>query len=87
MQLDITNSDLQTLLTLYNHEIDKLKEKLLNGESWENLKPVRLNITGLAIAIQKAHGYNVALAGQMNDEPVQAVKANRLNSELMEGKV
>jgi hypothetical protein len=83
MQLDITNSDLQTLLALYNHEIDKLKEKLLNGESWENLKPVRTNITELAIAIQKAHGYNVALAGSIND-PAQLPETNKLNSQLME---
>lgn len=57
MQPDITNKDLQTLLTLYNQEIDKLKEKLLNGESWENLKPVRRNITELATAIHKLYGY------------------------------
>lgn len=66
MQLNITGSDLQTLLTLYNQEIEKLKEKLLNGETWENVKPVRRNITELAIAIQKSHGYNVALAGRTN---------------------
>jgi hypothetical protein len=84
MQLDITNSDLQTLLALYNHEIDKLKVKLLNGESWENLKPVRSNITELAIAIQKAHGYNVALAGTLTGVPEEANKVSKLNSELME---
>jgi hypothetical protein len=61
MQLDITNKDLPTLLTLYNQEIEKLKEKLLNGESWENLRVVRRNITELAIAIQKVHGFNVAI--------------------------
>jgi hypothetical protein len=60
MQLDFTNKDLQTLLTLYNQETEKLKEKLLNGESWENVKPVRRNITELGIAIQKSYGYIVS---------------------------
>ena len=66
MQPDITNTELETLLTLYNQEIEKLKEKLLNGESWENLRPIRSNITELAIAIQKSHGYNVALGGPVS---------------------
>lgn len=60
MQLDITNIDLQTLLVLYRQEMDTLKEKLLSGESWENLKPVRRNITELAITIRRSHGYNVS---------------------------
>lgn len=59
MQTNTDGKDLLTLLSLYNQEIDKLKEKLLNGESWENLKPLRANITELAIAIQKLHGYVV----------------------------
>jgi len=59
MHSNINGKDLQSLLSLYNQEIDKLKEKLLNGESWENLKPQRANITELAIAIQKLHGYVV----------------------------
>ena len=59
MHSNINGKDLQSLLSLYNEEIDKLKEKLLNGESWENLKPLRANITELAIAIQKLHGYVV----------------------------
>jgi hypothetical protein len=59
MHSNINGKDLQSLLSLYNQEIDKLKEKLLNGESWENLKTQRANITELAIAIQKLHGYVV----------------------------
>lgn len=85
MQLDISNSDLQTLLALYNQEIEKLKEKLLNGETWENVKPIRRNITELAIAIQKSHGYNVAVnskTNQLGKEPVS--QANHLSSEVAE---
>jgi len=57
MQPDITSKDLPALLTLYNQEIDILKDKLLNGESWENLRNQRRNITELAIAIHKLHNY------------------------------
>jgi hypothetical protein len=56
MQTEIKDHDLQTLLVLYNQEIDMLKEKLLNGETWDNLKKHRKNITELAIAIHK-NGY------------------------------
>lgn len=85
MQLDITNSDLQTLLALYNHEIDKLKEKLLNGETWEDVKPVRRNITELAIAIQKSHGYNVALGAKTNLPAQEKLpQADQLSSEIVE---
>jgi len=66
MQPDIRSRDLESLLTLYNQEIEKLKERLLNGETWENLKPTRRNITELAIAIQKSYGYNVALGTTIN---------------------
>ena len=55
MQLDITGRDLPTLLALYNQEMDNLREKLLDGESWDNLKANRRNITELAIAINKCH--------------------------------
>lgn len=61
MQLDITNKDLQTLLALYDLESEKLNEKLLNGESWSNLKPVCRNITELAKAIQKQYGLIVTV--------------------------
>jgi len=47
------------LLALYNQEIDTLKDKLLNGESWENLRNTRKNITELAIALHKSHNYIV----------------------------
>jgi hypothetical protein len=59
MQLNIKGKDFQTLLVLYNQEIGSLNEKLLNGESWENLKSHRRNITELAIAIHKSHGHTV----------------------------
>ena len=84
MQLNITNTDLQTLLTLYNQEIDTLKEKLLNGESWEKLKPIRQNITELAIAIQKFHGFNVAKASSFDSRPSSANQTGKRGSEVLE---
>jgi hypothetical protein len=59
MQSDTTNKDLLTLLALYNHELETLKEKLLNGESWDNLRPTRRNITELAMTIHRSHNYDV----------------------------
>lgn len=60
MQIDVTNKDLQTLLALYNHEVNQLREKLLTGEPWNELKQLRSNITELAKAIHKSHGFVVA---------------------------
>lgn len=57
MQHSMKDKNFETLLTLYNQEIDTLKEKLLNGESWENLRNTRQNITELAIALHKSHNY------------------------------
>jgi hypothetical protein len=57
MEDDLTGKDYQSLLNLYNQEIDSLKDRLLNGESWENLKDQRRNITQLAIALTKSHGH------------------------------
>lgn len=54
MKHELREKNLQTLLSLYNLEIDTLKEKLLNGESWENLQIQRRNVTELAIAIHKS---------------------------------
>lgn len=59
MKYELKGKDLPTLLALYNQEIDTLKEKLLNGELWENLQTQRRNVTELAIAIQKLHSYSV----------------------------
>jgi hypothetical protein len=59
MQPDIEGKSLQTLLNLYNKEIDLLKQKLLNGESWDSLRDQRRNITELAISIHKLHNYIV----------------------------
>jgi hypothetical protein len=59
MPPDIEGESLQALLNLYNKEIDFLKQKLLNGESWENLRDQRRNITELAISIHKLHNYIV----------------------------
>jgi len=60
MQIDIKGKDLQTLIALYSQEIDLLKEKLLNGESWENLRNQRRNITELAIAIHREHQFVIS---------------------------
>jgi hypothetical protein len=57
MQNTIANHSLETLLALYNQEIDKLKEKLLNGDTWENTKSTRKKITELAVALQKSYNY------------------------------
>jgi hypothetical protein len=57
MQHSIKGRSFETLLALYNQEIDTLKSKLLNGENWDNLKNTRRNITELAIALHKSHNY------------------------------
>ena len=57
MQHDVAGKDYQSLLNLYNQEIDSLKHKLLNGESWESLKDQRRNITELAMALHKSYGH------------------------------
>ena len=61
MQHQTPDHPLENLLALYNQEIDKLKEKLLNGETWEATKSIRKNITDLAITLQQS--YNYVLAG------------------------
>jgi hypothetical protein len=53
MNLSTENADLPTLLHLYNQEIDILKSKLLSGESWENLKMHRKNVSRLAMALYR----------------------------------
>jgi hypothetical protein len=60
MQHPTTDKNFEALFTLYNQEMDLLKEKLLNGESWENLNSTRKNITELAIALHKSHSYIVS---------------------------
>ena len=60
MQHQIPDYPLETLLALYNQEIDKLKEKLLNGETWEATKSIRKNITDLAITLQQSYNYDLA---------------------------
>jgi len=83
MQLDFSNKDLQTLLSLYNQEMDKLNQKLLNGDSWEDVKPVRRNITELAIAIQKSHGHIVI--GRTNSaNPAEFPQTDEFNNQPVE---
>jgi hypothetical protein len=43
--------DPRTLLDMYGREISDLRLKLLEGESWENLKVHRRNIAGIAMAL------------------------------------
>jgi hypothetical protein len=57
MQPHIRGKDYQTLLTLYNHEVSILQEKLLSGASWEDLKNERRNITELAMALHRSYGH------------------------------
>jgi hypothetical protein len=57
MQHDIRGKDYETLLTLYNHEVSTLQEKLLSGEPWEDLKDERRNITELAMALHRSYGH------------------------------
>ena len=59
MHTEFEGKDLEALLVLYNSEIKLLKEKLLNGEPWDNLRDQRRNITELAISIHKLHNYIV----------------------------
>jgi len=53
MHYTIQHKNFQTLLTLYSEEIGKLNEKLLNGESWDNLHITTEDITQLAVAIHQ----------------------------------
>ena len=53
MHPDFQNADLHELLQSYNQEVKILKFKLLGGESWENLREHKRNVTELAIAIHK----------------------------------
>ena len=45
--------DLETLLKQYNNQIDVVKEKLLNGVSWDHLADDRTKITKLGVAIRQ----------------------------------
>jgi len=60
MQHQVADNSLEILLALYNQEIDLLKEKLLNGETWEATKSLRNNITKLGVTLQQSHNYIVA---------------------------
>lgn len=44
---------METLLDQYNKEIDFIKEKLLNKESWDNLVENRNKVRQLGIELQK----------------------------------
>ena len=55
MRVETNGRELSVLLDQYNHEIDKLKSKLLCGVPWEELVSTRKKITELAIAIHNAH--------------------------------
>ena len=48
------NDDLDMLLRQYNNQIDLLKEKLLNGVSWDHLVDDRTKITKLAVSIHES---------------------------------
>jgi len=48
------NEYLEMLLKRYNNQMDLVKEKLLNGASWESLAEDRQKITELAAIICKS---------------------------------
>jgi len=52
------NEDLEILLKQYNNQIDLLKEKLLNGVSWDQLVDDRTKITELAVSVRKSFTHN-----------------------------
>ncbi len=52
-QPTLSNHALESLLAEYNHEIDRLKSRMLLGESWEALFEQRTRITTLAQAIHQ----------------------------------
>lgn len=49
-----TNKELETLMIQYNSQIDILKEKLLNGASWDSLAEHRNKIMQLALSIRNS---------------------------------
>ena len=51
---------LENLMTQYNNEIDRLKSRMLLGESWEALLEQRSRITTLAQAIHQQQLESVA---------------------------
>ena len=48
------NENLEILLKQYNNQMDLLKEKLLNGVSWDHLVDDRTKITKLAVSIHES---------------------------------
>ncbi len=52
------NEDLEILLKQYNNQIDLLKEKLLNGVSWDQLVDDRTKITELSVSVRKSFTHN-----------------------------
>ncbi len=59
MSADLHNKDLSTLLAMYDQEVKKLENMLLEGKSWEEVQQMRRTITELAITIHKFHNYIV----------------------------
>jgi hypothetical protein len=45
------NDNLEILLNQYNEQMDRVKEKLLNGVNWDHLTEDRIKITQMAVTI------------------------------------
>jgi hypothetical protein len=69
MQIDIKGKDLPTLLALYCQEVDTLRSRLLEGDSWQNLKRHTRNVTELAIALHRS--YNYIVPNKMTGNPAE----------------
>jgi hypothetical protein len=48
---EYSRMDIIALRDLYNREMDKFKESLLNGTPWEELQQCRLTLTSLSVEL------------------------------------
>ena len=53
MQKNLKNLDVKSLKEIYSRESQLLKEALLKGASWEDVKEIRRKVTELSILIHK----------------------------------
>ena len=62
MDKNLGSIDLNMLKTMYESEVTHLRESLLGGSSWEDLRDQRRTVTELAIALhqKRSQGNNPA---------------------------
>ena len=53
MKNEFYDLDIDTLQTLYQQEVTRLKDELLSGASWDSLRDQKNRVTELAIVIHK----------------------------------